>query len=119
MSFGRFFAALCEQVPDLAFRFTQPHVEHFRPFDAEEEFGMVLAGLLANLEAQVVRRGLAEQRLAAAGRAVEEKAFRDRMIKPFEQFRVQERQFDGIADALHGFLLATDVLPENRLHACE
>ena len=50
MSFGRFFAALREQVPNLAFRLSEPHVENFRPLHAEEELGMILTGLLADLE---------------------------------------------------------------------
>ena len=115
MSFGRFFAALREQVPDLAFRFTEPHVENLRTLHTEEEFGMILTGFLPDLQPQIMRGGLAQQRLATSRRTVEQETFRHRMIEAFEKLGVQEWHFDGIANALHGFRLAANVLPQNRL----
>ena len=115
MAFGRFFAALGEQIAHLPFRFAQPHVQDLGAFDGEEKLGMVLAGLVPDLEAQIVSRGLAEERLAATGRAVKQEALRDGMIEALEEFGVQEGQLDGIADALHGLLLAADLAPGDGL----
>ena len=104
-------AALGEQVAHLALGFTHPHVQDFGAFDVQEKFGAIHAGLGFDLLPKIVRRGLAEQRFAATGRAVQQKTFRHRVLEPFEQVAMDKRQFDRVADGLHRLLLAADVRP--------
>ena len=103
MALGGLFAALDEEFAYLALGFAQPHVEDFRSFDAEEELLAVLAGFLADLESQVMGGGFAQEGFAAARGAVEQEALGHGVLEAPEQVGVQERQFDAIPDALHGF----------------
>lgn len=113
-AFGGAFAALGEQIAHLALGFAHPHVQNLRPLDMEEELRMVHAGVLADLPAQIVGGGLAQQGLAAAGRTVKKKALGDIVLEALEQGPVQKGQFDGVADALHRLVLAADRGPRNR-----
>src|SRR5581483_3739687 len=103
--------ALGKQVAHLALRFAQPHVENLRPFHTHEKLRPVNARLLAELQPQVVRRSLAQQRLAASGRAVEQEALGHRMLETLKEARMQEGQLDAVADAFDGFLLAANGAP--------
>src|ERR1041384_2366449 len=117
MAFGGLLATLRKQVTHLPLGFTEPHIEDFRPFETEEKLGTILAGLLADLQPQIMRGSFAEEGFAATGWAVQQEAFRHRMAKAPEQGGVQKRQFDRIADSLHRFLLAANGAPKNRLDA--
>ena len=75
--------------------------------------------LLRELFRQVVGRRLADERLAAAGRAVEEEALRRGVLEFLEQFLVQERQLDRVADRLERLLLAADFFPRQFGHFVE
>jgi len=45
---------------------------------------MILAGFLAELQAQIMRGGFSQQGLAATGRTIKQKALRDRMLETLE-----------------------------------
>jgi len=117
MAFSGFFAALGEKIADLALGFAEPHIQNLRTLHVEEEFRMILAGFFADLQPQIMRGGFSEQRFAATRRPEEQETFRHRMIKALEKLGVKERQFDGIANGLHGFLLAADAGPGERFDA--
>ena len=117
MTFAGLFAALLEKVAHLTFGFAQPHVENLGTFDAEEELGMIFAGLVFDLQAQVVCSGLAEQGLAATGGTVKQEALRHRVIEALEEMRVQIRKLDRVSNGLNCLLLATDAVPWERFDA--
>ena len=54
----------------------------------QEKFGSIHAALRLDLPAQIVGGRFAEQRFAAARRAVEQKTFRHRVLETFEQVAV-------------------------------
>ena len=94
-----------------ALRFADPHVQDFRPLDVHEVFLHFFAALLAQLLRQVVGRRFADQRLAAAGRAVEEKTFRRGVLKFREELPVNQGQLDRVPDGLQRLILSADFLP--------
>ncbi len=77
------------------------------------------AGLLLELLGEIVGRGLANEGLAATGRAVEEEALGRGMLKARKEVRVQQRQFDGVANGSERFLLAADFFPRQLWHRIE
>ena len=60
VTFGGFFAALSEEVTDLAFRFTEPHVEDLGSLDIEEELRPVLACFPSDFLTEIMRGGFSE-----------------------------------------------------------
>ena len=68
------------------------------------------ARLLRHLLGQRVGHGLGDQRLAAAGRAVQQHALRRLQAVLLEQLGVQERQLHGVADLLDLLGQPADVL---------
>ena len=76
-----------------------------------EIFPHLLAGLLPELLRQIVGGRLADERLAAAGRAVEQEALRRGVLEFLEQLGVQQRQLDRVPDRLQRLLLAADFFP--------
>ena len=83
----RFSRAVGENFAHDPLGFTHPHVQNLRAFDVHEIFLHFLAGLFAELFRQIVGRRFADERLAAAGRAVKQKSFRRRVLKFLEQAR--------------------------------
>ena len=75
--------------------------------------------LSAQLLRQVVSGRLADQRFAAARRAVKEEALRGGVLEFLEQLLMQERQLDRVADRLQRFLLAADFFPRQLRHVVE
>ena len=80
--------------------FAHPHVQNLRAFDVHEIFFHLVARFFPELFRQIVSRRFADERLAAAGRAVKQKSFRSRVLKFLEQIAVEERQFDRVLDRL-------------------
>jgi hypothetical protein len=115
-TFARFFAGARKQLPDLPLRFPHPHVQHFGPLDVEEIFRTLLPRLFAQLPRQVVGGRFAQQGLAAARGAMEQKTFRRRMPVGAKQVAVQKRQLDGIAHRPHRLRLAADLFPRKIRH---
>jgi hypothetical protein len=85
-------------------------VEQLGALDVQEERAALLAGALGDLLGQRVRDGLGDQRLAAAGRSVEQHALRRLQLVLEEQLRVQVGQLDRVADRLDLAAQATDRL---------
>ena len=75
-------------------------VEQLGALDVEEVGLPLLAGLLGDLLGQRVRDRLGDQRLAAAGRAVEQHALGRLELVLDEELGVQVGQLDGVADRL-------------------
>ena len=75
--------------------------------------------LAAELLREIVGGRFADERLAAAGRAVEEETFRRGVLELLEQIRVQQRQLDRVADRLERLLLAADFFPRQLGHVVE
>ena len=78
-----------------------------------------VAGFLAQLPRQIVGGRFADQRFAATRRAVEQKAFRRRVLKFREEFAVNQRQFDRVLDRLQRFVLSADFFPRQLRHDIE
>ena len=70
-----------------------------------------MAGLLAQFAGQVEGRRFADERLAAARRAVEQEALRLGVVKAVEEVRMQQWQLDGVFDCLNGAGLSADPRP--------
>src|SRR2546427_5817 len=83
-----------ENLTHNSLRLADPHVENLRSFDMQEALLHVLAGLFAEFARQVVRRGLADECLAATRRAMQQKPFRLRVMKSLKQVAVEHRQLD-------------------------
>ena len=100
-----------EDQPDVPFGFADVLVQQFRALDVQEvALHVRLAGALGRAGGQGVGDGLGDQGLAAARRAVQQDAL-GRLEPVFAvQVRVQERQFDGVADLLDLRPQAADVL---------
>ncbi len=111
VTFAPFLARGGEDFAHHPLRFADPHVEDLGAFDVHEILAHVSARFAAELLRQVVGRRLADERLAAAGRPVEQKTFRRRVLEFLEQFLVQKRQLDRVADRLQRRLLAADFFP--------
>ena len=102
------FAALRKEVTHLTFAFAHPHVQNFRALDVEKKLRMIDARLRLDLLAQIESGCLAEQRFAAPGRAVQQKALGNGVLEALEQIAVQKRKFNRVADRLDRLLLSTD-----------
>ncbi len=100
-------------------RFAHPHVQDFRAFDVHEIFFHLVARFLPELLRQIVSRGFADERLAAARRAVEQKTFRRRVVELLEKLAVEERQLDGVLDRLERLVLSADHFPGQLRHIVE
>ncbi len=98
---GRLLPGALEDQPDLPLGLADVLVQQLGTLDVEEERAAVaLAALLLDLLGQRVGDRLGDQRLAAAGRPVEQHAFRRFELVLGEQVLVQERQLDGVLDRL-------------------
>ena len=108
---GGLFPGAGEDQPDVPFGLADVLVEELRALDVQEvALHVRLAGALGGPGGQRVGHGLGDQRLAAARRAVEQDAL-GRLQPVFAvQVRVQERQFDGVADLFDLRAEAADVL---------
>ena len=82
------------------FRFAHPHVQDFRAFDVHEIFLHLVARFFPKLFRQIVGGRFADERLAAAGRAIEQKTFRRGVLEFLEKLAVQKRQLDRVLDRL-------------------
>ena len=90
-----------EDQPDVPLGLADVLVQQFGALDVEEvALGLLRAADLGRLLGQRPGHGLGDQRLAAAGRAVEQDALRRLEAVLAEQVGVQERQLDGVADLL-------------------
>src|SRR4051794_25278096 len=90
-----------EDQPDVPLGLADVLVEQLRALDVEEEGPRrVLPAHRGDLLGQRVGHRLGDQRLAAAGRAVEQDPLRRAQLVLAEQVGVQERQLDGVADLL-------------------
>ena len=69
------------------------------------------------VDAALGRDGARQQRLAGAGRAVQQHALRRENAQPLEDARVLERQLDDLAHARHLALEPADVLVGHRRRA--
>ena len=119
IAFAPFLAGGRKNLANDPLRFAHPHVEDLGAFDVHEIFFHVVAGFFAELFGQVVSGRLADERFAAAGRAVKEKPFRCRVLKFFEKLGVDERQLDRILDRLQRLLLPADFFPRKLRHVVE
>jgi len=108
LAVGGAFAALKEEVTDLTFRFTDPHVEDFGALDVDEELGVIDAGSGADLLAEIEGSGLAEEGFSAARGTMEEEAFGHGMVEALEEIRVEKGEFDGVAYGLDRLVLTAD-----------
>ena len=100
-----------EDQPDVPLGLADVLVEQLRALDVQEVAGVrLLPARRRDLLGQRVRHGLGDQRLAAAGRAVEQHALGRPQLVLAEQVGVQERQFDGVADLFDLPGQAADVL---------
>ena len=101
-----------EDQPDVPLGLADELVEQLRALDVEEvrpSLVRVLPAHGGDLLGQRVGHGLRDERLAAAGRPVEQHALRRPELVLAEQLGVQERQLDGVADLLDLPEQATDV----------
>ena len=92
-----------EDQPDVPLGLADELVEQLRALDVEEvrlRLAGVVAAHLGHLLGQRVGHRLGDQRLAAAGRAVEQHALRRPQRVLAVELLVQERQLDGVADLL-------------------
>ena len=121
-AFGRLLTGTLEDQPDVALGLADELVQQLRALDVEE-VGLRLAGVVAtdlgHLLGQRVGDGLGDQRLAAAGRAVEQHALRRTQRVLAVELLVQERQFDGVADLLDLPAQAADVVVADVGHLFE
>ena len=118
-TFAPFLARGGENFAHHPFRFAHPHVENLRPLHVHEIFAHLLARFFAELFRQIVSGRFADERLAAAGRAVKQKAFRRGVLEVLEKILVQQRQLDRVADRLQRFFLAADFFPRQFRHGVE
>ena len=84
-------------------------VEQLGTLDAEEEAAGIGAGGAGHLLGQRVGHGLGDERLAAAGRPVQENALGRRQVVGGEQLAVQKRQLDRVHDRFDLAVQAPDV----------
>ena len=84
-----------------------------------EIFLHLVARFFPELFRQIVGRRFADERFAAAGRAVEQKSFRRGVLEFLEKLAVQERQLDRVLDRLERLVLAADFFPGQFRHVVE
>ena len=90
-----------EHHADLALGLADVLVEQLGALDVDEvRASLALADLVGDLLGEAVGDRLGDQRLATAGRAVEQDALRGRQAVLGEQLLVEERQLDGVGDLL-------------------
>ena len=118
-TFAAFFARGRENFAHDPFRFAHPHVQNLRAFDVHEIFLHLVARFFAELFRQVVSGGFADERFAAAGRAVEQKSFRRRVLEFLEKLAVDERQLDRVLDRLQRLVLSAHFFPGQFRHLVE
>ncbi len=99
--------------------FAHPHIEDFRAFDVHEIFFHLVARFFPELLRQIVGGRFADERLAAAGRAVEQETFRRGMLELLEKLAVQQRQLDRVFDRLERLVLPADFFPGQFRHVVE
>ena len=102
-AFGRLLAGPLEDQPDVALGLADELVEQLRALDVEEvrlRLTGVVAAHLGHLLGQRVGHRLGDQRLAAAGRPVQQHALRRPQQILAVELLVQERQLDRVADLL-------------------
>ena len=76
-----------------------------------EIFLHLVARFFPELFRQIVSRGFADERLAAAGRAIKQKTFRSRVLELLEKLAVEKRQLDRVLDRLQRLILPADLFP--------
>ncbi len=102
-----------EDQPDVPLGLADELVEQLGALDVEEERAALVRVVAADgghLLGQRVGHRLGDERLAAAGRAVEQHALGRAQLVLAEQLGVQERQLHGVADLLDLPEQATDVV---------
>ena len=102
-------ASTLEDQPDVPLGLTDVLVEQLGALDVEEVRLALLAGLGRDLLRQRVRDRLGDQRLAAAGRAVEQHTLGRLQLVLEEEVGVQVGQLDRVADLVDLPDQATDV----------
>lgn len=100
-----------KKIAHLPLGFANPHVENLGTFDVQEKLGVIDARAGLDLLPQVVSGRLAEQRFAATGRAVKQEALGHGVLEALEQIAMQEGHLNGVANGLHGLVLAADGRP--------
>ncbi len=90
-------AGLLEHLAQLVLRLAHVLVEELRPLHVQEVGRGLPAGALLDALGQAVRHGLRDQRLAAAGRAVEQDALRRLELMLREDLGVHVGQLDRVA----------------------
>src|SRR3990172_6558880 len=116
---GGLFLGLHEDLADLALGLADVLVQQLRALDVEEEALDLLAARLRDLLGEVVRDGLGDHRLAAAGRAVEQHALRRRELVLPVVLGVEVRQLDGVLDRLDLLAEAADIVVADVRHLLE
>src|SRR3990170_1537046 len=116
---GGLFLGLHEDLADLALGLADVLVQQLRALDVEEEALDFLAARLRDLLGEVVRDGLGDHRLAAAGRAVEQHALRRRELVLPVVLGVEVRQLDGVLDRLDLLAEAADIVVADVRHLLE
>src|SRR3954447_503717 len=100
-----------EDLADLALGLADVLVEQLGALHVEEVAARVVApAAVGDLLGERLRDRLGDQRLAAAGRSVEQDALGRLELVLVEELGVQERQLDGIADQIDLAFEAADVL---------
>ena len=112
-AFRRLLPGTLEDQPDVALGLADELVQQLRALDVEEvrlRLASVVTTDLGHLLGQRVGHRLGDQRLTAAGRAVEQHALGRAQRVLAVKLLVQERQFDGVADLLDLPAQAADVV---------
>ena len=121
-AFGRLLAGPLEDQPDVPLGLADELVQQLGALDVEEvrlRLAGVVAADLGHLLGQRVGDRLGDQRLAAAGRAVQQHALGRAQRVLAVELLVQERQLDGVADLLDLPGQATDVVVADVGHLFE
>src|SRR5258705_1783849 len=116
---GGLFLGLDEDLADLALGLADVLVEELGALDVEEEALDLLAALLGDFLGEVVRDGLGDHGLAAAGRAVEEHALGRGELVLLVVIRVVIRQLDGVLDGFDLIAEAAHALVADVRHFLE
>jgi hypothetical protein len=94
-----FSRAVAKTFANLALGFAQPHVENLRAVDEHEILFQVLTGALVVFACQVVGRRFADERFAAARRAIKQNALERLFAETLEQLGVEQGMLNRVADS--------------------